>query len=153
MQASGPSAQCAASGAACSRGGWAATGGPRGWRRRNQLERELSREQVSEDQRRGYLDKLEARERDYTRLQRQRMCCDDFEPLTLIGRGAFGEVRASRPNQRTSCCNSSCLTLFAISRCTLCCRREALHAVTGAGRGGRRRCGCAGSGRRGRCAP
>ncbi len=127
-------------------------GGPRGWRRRNQLERELSREQVSEDQRRGYLDKLEARERDYTRLQRQRMCCDDFEPLTLIGRGAFGEVRASRTTQRTSCCNSFCLTLFE-TRCTLCCRREALHAVTGAGQGGRRRCGCAGSGRRGRCAP
>lgn len=60
--------------------------------RRNQLERELQRERVSDDQRREYLAKLEARERDYTRLQRQRLSADDFEPLTLIGRGAFGEV-------------------------------------------------------------
>lgn len=63
---------------------------------RNQLERELSRVQVSDDQRRGYLDKLEARERDYTRLRRQRMSCNDFEPLTIIGRGAFGEVTHSQ---------------------------------------------------------
>ena len=26
------------------------------------------------------------------RLQRQKLCVDDFEPLTIIGRGAFGEV-------------------------------------------------------------
>ena len=31
-------------------------------------------------------------ESDFTRLQRQRMTSDDFEPLTIIGRGAFGEV-------------------------------------------------------------
>ena len=38
------------------------------------------------------VDLLERRERDFTRLQRQRMSAADFEPLTLIGRGAFGEV-------------------------------------------------------------
>lgn len=63
--------------------------------RRNQLERELQLERVSDDQRRQYLDKLEARERDYTRLQRQRLSADDFELLTIIGRGAFGEVSLS----------------------------------------------------------
>ena len=62
--------------------------------RRSQLERELQRECVSDAQRREYLDKLEARERDYTRLQRQRLSAADFEPLTIIGRGAFGEVHA-----------------------------------------------------------
>lgn len=35
---------------------------------------------------------LEQQERDFVRLQRQRMSSDDFEPLKLIGRGAFGEV-------------------------------------------------------------
>jgi serine/threonine kinase 38 len=35
---------------------------------------------------------LERKESDYARLQRQRMSVDDFEPLTIIGRGAFGEV-------------------------------------------------------------
>ena len=32
------------------------------------------------------------RERDFLRLQRQRLSAVDFEPLTIIGRGAFGEV-------------------------------------------------------------
>lgn len=53
----------------------------------------MEHKQISEEQRRDYLDKLEARERSYTRLQRQRMSCDDFELLTIIGRGAFGEAR------------------------------------------------------------
>jgi serine/threonine kinase 38 len=66
--------------------------------RRSQLERELQRERVPDTQRREYLDKLEARERDYTRLQRQRLSAADFEPLTIIGRGAFGEVRDGLEN-------------------------------------------------------
>ncbi len=41
------------------------------------------------------LTELEKKESDYMRLQRQRMSSDDFEPLTIIGRGAFGEVRAN----------------------------------------------------------
>lgn len=47
---------------------------------------------ADEDRKRILLD-LERRESDFTRLQRQRMTSDDFEPLTIIGRGAFGEVR------------------------------------------------------------
>ncbi len=47
---------------------------------------------MPEDQRRAIMSELERRESDYTRLQRQRMGADDFEPLTIIGRGAFGEV-------------------------------------------------------------
>lgn len=54
---------------------------------------ELQSEQLSEAERREILGTLEARERDFTRLQRQRMSAADFEPLTLIGRGAFGEAR------------------------------------------------------------
>ena len=38
---------------------------------------------------------MEQQERDYVRLQRQRMSSDDFEALKLIGRGAFGEVGSS----------------------------------------------------------
>ena len=51
---------------------------------------------MSETERKEIFGKLEARERDFTRLQRQRMSAADFEPLTLIGRGAFGEVPTSR---------------------------------------------------------
>ena len=36
---------------------------------------------------------LEEKERMYTRLKRTKMSPNDFEPLTIIGKGAFGEVR------------------------------------------------------------
>ena len=62
--------------------------------RRTRLERQLQRESLSEAERGSILSELEQRERDITRLQRQRLCAMDFEPLTIIGRGAFGEVRA-----------------------------------------------------------
>eukprot|EP00891_Asterochloris_glomerata_P007714 jgi/Astpho2/7714/fgenesh1_pm.00115_%23_33_t len=61
--------------------------------RRHRLERELQREELSEEERQHSLAALEQRERDFTRLQRQRLSAADFEPLTIIGRGAFGEVR------------------------------------------------------------
>ena len=62
--------------------------------RRWKLEQELQQGKLTEPERREVVDMLEARERDFTRLQRQRMSAADFEPLTLIGRGAFGEVLA-----------------------------------------------------------
>lgn len=64
--------------------------------RRYALEQELQKEGISEEEKRRIISELEKRESDYTRLQRQRMSADDFEPLTIIGRGAFGEVRIVR---------------------------------------------------------
>lgn len=64
--------------------------------RRTRLERQLQRESLTEAERGSILSELEARERDITRLQRQRLCAEDFEPLTIIGRGAFGEVARLR---------------------------------------------------------
>ncbi|PSC69607.1 serine threonine kinase 19 [Micractinium conductrix] len=64
--------------------------------RRAKLEEELQAEALSEEQRRAALAEHDAREREYSRLQRQRLCMDDFEPLKLIGKGAFGEVRICR---------------------------------------------------------
>lgn len=64
--------------------------------RRTALQQELVREGMPEDQQRAIMCELEKRESDYMRLQRQRMSADDFEPLTIIGRGAFGEVRIVR---------------------------------------------------------
>jgi serine/threonine kinase 38 len=57
------------------------------------LERELQTERLSEEQKQAAIQELEKRERDYSRLQRQRLSVEDFEPLKLIGKGAFGEVR------------------------------------------------------------
>ena len=42
------------------------------------------------------LQELDEQERKYTRLKRAKLTADDFEPLTIIGRGAFGEVRLVR---------------------------------------------------------
>ena len=42
------------------------------------------------------IQELEQQERKFTRLKRAKISSDDFEPLTIIGRGAFGEVRLVR---------------------------------------------------------
>jgi hypothetical protein len=59
------------------------------------LEAELRREGMPEEDQKKIMGELEKRESDYMRLQRQRLSADDFEPLTIIGRGAFGEVKAA----------------------------------------------------------
>lgn len=55
-----------------------------------------SHSQLSDKERSARLAELERQESEYTRLQRQKISVDDFEPLTIIGRGAFGEVRGWR---------------------------------------------------------
>lgn len=60
------------------------------------LERELAVDGLSDEQRVAVVEEHERREREYTRLQRQRLSVADFEPLKLIGKGAFGEVRICR---------------------------------------------------------
>lgn len=40
------------------------------------------------------LKELERTETEYIRLKRQKFCVDDFDLLTIIGRGAFGEVKS-----------------------------------------------------------
>lgn len=60
--------------------------------RRVRAERELQVADASEEERQNVLKALQQQERDFLRLQRQRLSAADFEPLTIIGRGAFGEV-------------------------------------------------------------
>ncbi len=60
--------------------------------RRWSLERKLADAEVTEEEQNDLLKDLERRETEYMRLQRHKMGVDDFELLTIIGRGAFGEV-------------------------------------------------------------
>jgi serine/threonine kinase 38 len=60
--------------------------------RRWSLERKLADAEVTEEEQNNLLKDLERRETEYMRLQRHKMGVDDFELLTIIGRGAFGEV-------------------------------------------------------------
>ncbi|KAK3190345.1 hypothetical protein Dsin_029906 [Dipteronia sinensis] len=64
--------------------------------RRNVLEKKLADAEVSEEEQNNLLKYLEKKETEYMRLQRHKMGADDFEPLTMIGKGAFGEVRVCR---------------------------------------------------------
>lgn len=56
------------------------------------LERQLASSQVSKEEQLCLLKDLERKETEYMRLKRHKICVDDFELLTIIGRGAFGEV-------------------------------------------------------------
>lgn len=60
--------------------------------RRWVLERKLADAEISEEEQNNLLKNLEKKETEYMRLQRHKMGVDDFELLTIIGRGAFGEV-------------------------------------------------------------
>ena len=60
--------------------------------RRWMLERKLADADVSEEEQNRIMKDLEKKETEYMRLRRHKMGVDDFELLTIIGRGAFGEV-------------------------------------------------------------
>lgn len=60
--------------------------------RRMDLERRLQDPNLSDQEREALKQELERKETDYARLQRHKMSVDDFELLSIIGRGAFGEV-------------------------------------------------------------
>lgn len=60
--------------------------------RRKALEQGLQQQSASDEERRRAIAEHEKRESDFNRLQRKRMTAEDFELLTIIGRGAFGEV-------------------------------------------------------------
>lgn len=57
------------------------------------LERKLASSDVPNEERINLIKDLERKETEYMRLKRHKICVNDFELLTIIGRGAFGEVR------------------------------------------------------------
>uniref|UniRef100_A0A7I4D1Q3 Protein kinase domain-containing protein n=1 Tax=Physcomitrium patens TaxID=3218 RepID=A0A7I4D1Q3_PHYPA len=70
--------------------------------RRWSLERKLADADVTEEEQNNLLKDLERKETEYMRLQRHKMGVEDFELLTIIGRGAFGEVRLCREKSSTT---------------------------------------------------
>ncbi|VFR02059.1 unnamed protein product [Cuscuta campestris] len=61
--------------------------------RRSVLEKKLADADVSEEDQNNLLKYLEKKETEFMRLRRNKMGAGDFELLTMIGKGAFGEVR------------------------------------------------------------
>ncbi|KAK7411903.1 hypothetical protein VNO78_03347 [Psophocarpus tetragonolobus] len=64
--------------------------------RRSVLEKKLASSEVPEEEQINLLKDLERKETEYIRLKRHKICVEDFDLLTIIGRGAFGEVRLVR---------------------------------------------------------
>ncbi|KAK6160701.1 hypothetical protein DH2020_004082 [Rehmannia glutinosa] len=64
--------------------------------RRRALQRRAQEDQVSGEEEERMLRNLEKKETEYMRLQRHRVGIDDFQQLTIIGKGAFGKVRLCR---------------------------------------------------------
>lgn len=64
--------------------------------RRIILEQKLADADVTEEEQNTIRKDLERKETEYMRIQRRKMGVDDFDLLTIIGRGAFGEVRLCR---------------------------------------------------------
>ncbi|KAJ0239152.1 AGC protein [Hirschfeldia incana] len=64
--------------------------------RRSLLEAKLADADVSEEDQNNLLKFLEKKETEYMRLQRHKLGVADFDLLTMIGKGAFGEVRVCR---------------------------------------------------------
>lgn len=60
--------------------------------RRWVLERKLASSDVPKEEQINLIKDLERKETEFMRLKRNKICVDDFELLTIIGRGAFGEV-------------------------------------------------------------
>ena len=59
------------------------------WQR---LEDSLKDESIPEDQKVEKRLQHASKETEFLRLKRSRLGCEDFDPLKVIGRGAFGEV-------------------------------------------------------------
>ncbi|KAJ7966619.1 Non-specific serine/threonine protein kinase [Quillaja saponaria] len=64
--------------------------------RRSALQRRAQEAQVPIEEQEEMLRNLERRETEYMRMQRRKVGIDDFEQLTVIGKGAFGEVKLCR---------------------------------------------------------
>jgi len=61
--------------------------------RYRKLEKSMEEEGLSEEQKQEKRQQHATKETEFLRLKRSRLGVDDFEPLKVIGRGAFGEVR------------------------------------------------------------
>jgi hypothetical protein len=63
--------------------------------RRLILEQQLASSQVPREEQINLIKDLERKETEYMRLKRHRICVDDFDLLTILGKGAYGQVCSS----------------------------------------------------------
>ena len=62
--------------------------------------------EISDDEKLKILSEMKQLESDHLRKSRQKQTIHDYESLTIIGRGAFGEVHVCREKKnRKNCCS------------------------------------------------
>ena len=72
------------------------------------MEDSLRNDSVSEDTKAEKRLQHALKETEFLRLKRSRLGVDDFDPLKVIGRGAFGEVSYCREKEK----DAAVLTLY-----------------------------------------
>ncbi|KAF1879280.1 hypothetical protein Lal_00047954 [Lupinus albus] len=92
---------------------------------RTVLEKKVSDADVSEEDQKNLFKFLEKKETEYMRLKRHKMGADDFELLTMIGRGAFGEVRVCR--EKTS---GHVYAMKKLKKSEMLRRRQVEHVIS-----------------------
>ncbi|KAL2945217.1 Serine/threonine-protein kinase CBK1 [Bienertia sinuspersici] len=70
--------------------------------RRLSVEKHLAAMGLSKEEQMNVIKDLERKETEYIRLKRNKICVDDFIHLSVIGKGAFGEVRLVREKKSGS---------------------------------------------------
>ena len=61
--------------------------------RLKRLQENLNAKGLTDDEKQDKLREHASKETEFLRLRRSKLGADDFEPLKVIGKGAFGEVR------------------------------------------------------------
>lgn len=61
--------------------------------RLKRLQESLKAKGITDDEKQDKLKEHASKETEFLRLRRSKLGADDFEPLKVIGKGAFGEVR------------------------------------------------------------
>ena len=61
--------------------------------RLKRLQETLNAKGMTDDEKQDRLKEHASKETEFLRLRRSKLGADDFEPLKVIGKGAFGEVR------------------------------------------------------------
>lgn len=61
--------------------------------RLKRLQENLNAKGLTDDEKQERLREHASKETEFLRLRRSKLGADDFEPLKVIGKGAFGEVR------------------------------------------------------------
>lgn len=93
--------------------------------RRVAVEKQLRQGNLTEEEKREVWGAYQKKESEIARLRRAKLTADDFEPLTIIGRGAFGEVRIVR--EKTSAGNGRLLAMKKLRKADMVRRGQVEH--------------------------